>query len=106
MDSIIATGSELGETVSHTASGIAASAKAVAMDMKKISADKMDAAADKASDIKKQLLLQSQTYLTKIELGFSNESKFFRFRPAMPGDLLQRNPFSSSISVNFSSSDE
>ena len=26
--------------------------------------------------------------------------------PAMPGDLLQRNPFSSSISVNFSSSDE
>ena len=53
MDSIIATGSELGETVSHTASGIAASAKEVAMDMKKISADKMDAAACKASDIKK-----------------------------------------------------
>lgn len=53
MDSITAAGSELGETVSHTASGIAASVKVAAGDMKKLSADKIDAAADKASDIKK-----------------------------------------------------
>lgn len=70
MDSITATGSELRETVSHTGSGIAASVKVAAGDLKKISTDKIDAAADKASDIKKQLLLQSQTCLTKIEFDF------------------------------------
>lgn len=53
IDSITAAGSELGETVSHTASGIAVSVKVAAGDLKKISTDKIDAAADKASDIKK-----------------------------------------------------